>query len=229
MENKKGLLISYEGVDGSGKCTQSKKLEQYLKSKGKNVVLYEFPRYDTFFGQIIAKYLKGEFGGIDDVPKELISIVYAADRKNVQEEIRNHLNNGSIVICDRYTHSNLFQAAKTDEKYWNEIIDWVEKMEFEEFNIIKPDITFYLYVDINTTINRIESRGKRDYQNGKTDIHEDNKDLLTNAAKCYLEYGKNRPSNKWISINQSKEDGSILSVEEIFEIIKDNIDNLINL
>lgn len=222
----KGKLITYEGVDGSGKGTQSKLLKEYLISKGKKVVLYEFPRYNTFFGKIIARYLKGEFGTIETVPKELISIAYAADRKNVQNELKTYLDNGFIVICDRYTHSNLFQAAKVEKEKWNDIMDWVEEMEFEQFNIIKPDITFYLYVDINTTINRIESRGKRDYQNGKSDIHEENKDLLINASKCYLEYSK-RPSNTWININQIKENNEQMNKDEVFNIIKEKINELL--
>lgn len=224
MTNKKGKLISIEGVDGSGKGTQSKKIKEYLESQGKKVALFEFPRYNNLIGQIIADYLKGQYGSIEDVPKKLICLAYALDRKNAQDEIKKYLEDGYYVICDRYTHSNLFSAAKLPENQWNKFIDWVEKMEFEECNIIKPDITFYLYVDIHTTINRIESRGKRDYQDGKDDIHENNLDLLINTAKCYLEYGKNRPSNKWININQSREDGTVLSVEEVFEIIKDNID-----
>ena len=225
MENKKGKLISIEGTDGSGKNTQSKKLKQYLENKGKKAVLFEFPRYETFIGNIIAKYLKGEYGSIEQVPKELICIAYAADRKIAQDEIKKYLEEGYYVICDRYTHSNLFSAAKLPENKWSEFISWIEKLEFEEFNIIKPDITFYLYVDINTTISRIESRGKREYQNGKEDIHENNIDLLLNTAKCYLNYGENKPSNKWISINQIK-DGKQMDVESVFNIIVNEIDKL---
>lgn len=220
---KKGKLISIEGIDGSGKGTQSKKLKEYLESNGENVVLFEFPRYKNLVGKIIAEYLKGNYGSIEDVPKKLICLAYALDRKNAQDEIKQYLEKGYYVICDRYTHSNLFSVAKLPEEEWDDFIDWIEKMEFDECNIIKPDITFYLYLDLNKTMNRIKSRGKREYQNNKEDIHENNKDLLLNTAKCYLKYGNNKPSNKWININQSKEDGSELSVEEVFEILKSYI------
>lgn len=221
----KGLLITIEGIDGSGKHSQSVLLKEYLESKGKKVASYEFPNYNSFFGKVISRYLTGEFGSINEVSKELISIAYAADRVLVRDEFKKLIEDGYIIICDRYVHSNLFNAAKLNESERPEFISWIEELEFNQFNLIKPDLTLYLHNNVSITLDRISSRGKRDYQNGNEDIHENNYDLLFNASKCYLDYSNN-PSNEWVNINQVVSDKQ-LSKEGVFELIKVEIDKIV--
>jgi dTMP kinase len=217
------LVITVEGIDGCGKGTNTKKMVEYLESRGKSVKLYSFPRYESTIGKVIARYLKGEFGPIDKVPYELICTAYAADRASIQNDIKNSFecNGIDIVIMDRYTYSNLFTAAKLPEEQWKSFIDWIEDLEFNNLGIRKPDYNFYLYIDPMVSIQRINERGKREYQEGKEDIHENNSQLLINTAKCYLQFAKSK--DNWFVIDQMK-DGNQLSTDEVFELIKEKLD-----
>ena len=107
------MLIVIDGIDGSGKQTQTKLLKDKLISDGKKVITYEFPNYSTFFGKIIRSYLDGDFGDSTKVDAKLISILYALDRFEVGSEIKNYLEKGYYVLCDRYTQSNMaYQTSK---------------------------------------------------------------------------------------------------------------------
>lgn len=220
----KGCVISIEGIDGCGKGTNSRLMVKYLESQGKKVKKYDFPQYETEIGKVIARYLKGEFGSIDTVPRELICIAYAANRAEFNEEIRQLLEEGYYVVFDRYTYSNLFSAAKMPDDTWKPFIDWIEKMEFENLKNIEPDYNFYLYIEPEKSIEQIEHRGKRDYQEGKEDIHENNPKLLTDTARCYLEFAKTH--NNWFIINQM-EDRKQISVDRVFDKIKEKLDEII--
>lgn len=220
-KNKKGKLICLEGIDGSGKRTQTLKLEKYLKDKGYNVKVISFPIYNEPIGQLISDYLTGEFGDINDVPYKLISLAYSADRAAHTKYIESLINKGYIILSDRYTYSNIFNAAKLDDiEKRKEYIEWNEKIEFEELGVYKPDHNFFLYVDPKISIERIKERGKREYQKGKEDIHEKNSNLLIEATKEYLKLSER---DDWTLINQMK-NGKQVSEDDIFEMIKKEID-----
>lgn len=210
-----------KAFDSSGKGTQARKIVEYLESKGKKVKLYSFPQYNTIVGSVIAKYLQGSFGNIDQVPYKLICIAYAADRASVNNEIRELLSQGVNIVVDRYTYSNLFTAAKLPEDEWSVFIKWVETMEFDNLGIIKPDYNFYLYIDPYLSAKRISERGKREYQDGKEDIHESNQELLIQTAKCYLDFAQK--NDNWFIIDQM-ENNNQLSLDRVFEKIKNKLD-----
>ncbi|MFW6008654.1 MAG: dTMP kinase [archaeon] len=216
-----GKIIAVEGIDGAGKNTQVNNIINYIKLHGKQVINYTFPRYETLIGEQIARYLKGEFGDISKVPYELICIAYAADRSTIRDKVLGHLRNNRYIVMDRYTYSNLFTAAKLPENKWGEFINWIEDMEFNNLGVVKPDYNFYLYIDPELAVKRIKSRGKRDYQKGKEDIHENNVKLLKNVAKCYFNFAENKKN--WFIINQMNHKQQ-LSEEEVFELIKDKLD-----
>jgi dTMP kinase len=219
-----GKLLSFEGIDGCGKGTNTRKVKEYLESQGKKVKMYSFPQYDTTVGKIIARYLKGDFGDIKKVPYELICIAYAADRASVAQEVTEFLENDYWVIMDRYTYSNLFTAAKMPQDQWAPFIEWIEEMEFTNLGVIKPNYNFYLYIDPMVSIQRIEQRGKRDYQDGKDDIHENNSELLINTAKCYLKHATGHCN--WFVIDQMV-NGIQLTPDEVFNKIKEKLDDIL--
>lgn len=225
-ESKKnigGKLITIEGIDGSGKRTQTDLLARLLVEQGYRVKKLSFPNYEGLVGQTIASYLKGDYGDIDSIPQKIMSIVYASDRLKAKSEIEQHLMKGYVVLCDRYTYSNVFQAAKMKEEEQLDFIEWVEKLEFKEMKIPKPDFNFYLHVDYQVSVDRINSRGKREYQNGKEDIHEKNVDLLIGASTLYSKLCKNRKD--WIKINQM-ENGIQLEQKQVFNLIKEKINDI---
>jgi dTMP kinase len=219
-----GKLIAIEGIDGSGKRTQTDMLERYLSEKGYKVKKISFPNYEGLIGETIASYLRGDYGDIDSIPQKILSIAYAADRLKAKEDIKQYLMKNYIVICDRYTYSNAFQAAKMKKKERMDFIEWVEELEFKEMKIPKPDINIYLHVDSGVSFERTKKRGKRNYQEGKDDIHENNVDLLKNTSSVYMNLCENRTD--WILIDQMKKNKQI-SKEEAFILIKNKIDEII--
>ena len=111
---KKGFFIVIDGTDGSGKATQTKLLAEKLKKSGRKVKTIDFPQYENnFFGKMVGRYLSGEFGKSSEVSPYLASILYAGDRFEEKETIEKWLNEGFVVIADRYASSNqIHQGGK---------------------------------------------------------------------------------------------------------------------
>jgi dTMP kinase len=144
-EINKGRLIEFEGIDASGKTTYIELLKEYLeKEKGMKVKVYSFPQYDTYIGGLIAKYLRGEYGDINSIPKEILNVLFASDRISIQKELKKYIDEGYWVILNRYTYSNLFQIARDNEGS----VEDIEHLEFEMLNIKKPDDVVYLNLPI---------------------------------------------------------------------------------
>ena len=110
-------LFVIEGVDGAGKSTQIKLLRDFFRRKDITVNICTFPELKApYFGELIARFLRGEFGSINDVDPYLVAMLYAGDRKDASEMISNWLKEGKIVLLDRYTYSNIaYQCAKLHE------------------------------------------------------------------------------------------------------------------
>lgn len=224
LDVNKGICISIEGLDASGKCSNVELLTDVLEKMGFDVVVYHFPEYESTVGKVIARYLQGDFGNINQVPKELVCTAYAADRAKHAEDINMYLENGAIVLCDRYTYSNMFSVAKLPKEQWDEFLGWVEDLEFNCLGVVKPDYNIYLHVDPEISIKRIEERGKRDYQEGKEDIHEANKDLLRNASEAYLYFADKK--DNWIVIDEM-ENKEQLPLEVVFSKLFVQVSNVL--
>jgi dTMP kinase len=221
---ERGLLISFEGLDGAGKQTHVNNTIEYLKDLGHKVHKVAFPDYDSPVGKVISAYLRGEYGDAKSVPHELVCVAYAADRAKFKDEIESYLENGYIVLADRYTYSNLFTAAKMPKEQREDFIKWIELIEFNEMHVVKPDHNVLLYVDPSVSIQRIEERGKREYQKGQEDIHENNKQLLIDAAETYYDLASSR--DDWTIINQMK-NGKQMSIDTISKMVKKEIDKIL--
>src|SRR4030043_1904699 len=126
-------LFVVEGVDGSGKSTQIRLLNEYFTKKGHSCEYLHFPRTDApFFGELIARFLRGEFGSLAQVDPWLVAMLYAGDRKDASELISGWLKKGKIVLLDRYTYSNIaYQCAKLKESAEQEaLMKWILDLEF---------------------------------------------------------------------------------------------------
>jgi len=189
----RGKLISFEGIDGSGKGTQSTLLHENLKKEGVDSILFSFPCYDkTFFGKEIGAFLRGEFGSIDEVHPKLASILYAMDRSEMRGQILHSLENGKIVICDRYVDSNIaHQASKLPDNEKNEFIKWIEELEYSFNKMPVPDLTFFLDVPISVSRELVLRKQKRNYTDSSEDIHEKAHGYLQKVYESYLaiDYG----------------------------------------
>ncbi|SJZ87262.1 dTMP kinase [Garciella nitratireducens] len=187
---QKGKLIVIEGVDGSGKETQSKKLYQRLKKEGFSVMQISYPRYDKASSEMVKAYLRGDFGDKpQDVSPYIASTFYAMDRyASYKEDYEQFYKAGGIVIADRYTTSNMVhQAGKIqDVKQRKKFLDWLWDYEFHLYGLPIPDLVYFL--DIPVTMNQKLMKGRRNKFSGKKkkDIHERDLRYLQRSYKTAL-------------------------------------------
>jgi dTMP kinase len=214
-------LIVIEGLDGAGKSTQINRLSGYLAAKGHNCRRLHFPRTDSIvYGELIARFLRGELGDIHQVNPYLVALIYAGDRLDFKPTLENWLNNGDTVLLDRYVYSNVaYQCAKiTDQKENRALRDWILNLEFEYNRLPKPDLNIFLdapllFTQQNLTDDR--DGDERQYLKGKKDIHEANIDFQNEVRKSYLSLSD---ADCFVKIDCS--DGqNILSVDQIFHKI----------
>ena len=123
------MLIVLEGLDGAGKSTQVKKLKEYLTERCGSLEYIHFPRYDApVYGDLIGRFLKGEFGSIDAVHPQLVALLFAEDRHRAAPMMREALDAGKVVLLDRYVYSNIaYQCAKLPQLFLDVPIGFVEK------------------------------------------------------------------------------------------------------
>lgn len=225
------MLIVLEGLDGAGKSTQVKKLKNYIISLGKEMKYLHFPRFDApVVGEMIAKFLRGDFGNIQQVHPMLVALLYAEDRRDASILVRRWLLQGDIVIFDRYVYSNVaFQCAKIDNpKEAQELRDWILKSEYEDFMIPRPDLNLFLDVPIGFVDSKLKENRQgddREYLNGKSDIHEADISFQKRVRQVYLEQCERDSEFKRIDCSDS--DGNILSPDLIFEKIKEEITKIL--
>ena len=108
------MLFVLEGLDGAGKSTQVGKLRTYLESRCGKVEYIHFPRYEApLWGDLIGRFLRGDYGTLDSVHPQLVALLYAGDRQAAAPSIRKTLSEGGTVLLDRYVYSNIaYQCAK---------------------------------------------------------------------------------------------------------------------
>ena len=152
-------LFVIEGVDGAGKSTQIKLLKDYLRSRGNKCEYLHFPRTEApWFGELIARFLRGEFGSLNEVNPYLVAMLYAGDRKDAADLLSNWLKEGRIVLLDRYSYSNIaYQCAKLDSvKEQDKLMKWILSLEFTHFAIPRPDLNIFLDVPLTFTEQKLK-------------------------------------------------------------------------
>lgn len=216
MSKRKGKLIVIDGTDGSGKGTQTELLLKFLdKQKIKNKYI-DFPRYYTsFHGQMVGRYLSGEFGGLDSASPYLTSLFYAMDRLTARDEIVDWLEEGNTVVANRYTTSSMaFQTARIEKPKREEFLKWLYEMEYKEHKLPKEDLVIFLYVPVEISQKLIEQKAKREYTKGKKkDINEANLAYQKEVLNLYLELAKKYPHWEVIKCTDSK--GKLYSIEKV--------------
>lgn len=181
-----GKLIVIEGLDGSGKSTQTPILAEELKNQGKNVRVISFPDYASESSALVRLYLAGAFGvHPDDVNAYAASSFYAVDRyaSYMMDWKDFYSEPDSVVIATRYTSSNeIHQLAKLDRDDWNAFLDWLEEYEFEKLGIPRPDAVLYLDMKYEIAMELVGSRSEKTGQ--KMDIHELDRDYMIRCHKA---------------------------------------------
>lgn len=208
MSARRGKLIVLEGIDGSGKATQAKLLFKHLIKQKIPAEFISFPIYTSNWGKMVRRYLDGEFGGINNVDPYLASVLYAGDRLLVSEQIKNWIRAGKIVVCDRYTGSNIaHQAAKVSSQSQREkFIAWIENFEYQENKIPTENLVIWLSMPVSKSQTLMKSR--------KKDIHERDKDYLANVAEVFEGLAKKKDYWKKIECVEGKR---LLTPQEVHE------------
>lgn len=204
----KGKLIVIEGIDGSGKTTQINLLAKALAEKKIPHEVISFPRYgDNIYADLVARYLEGEFGSIAEVNPYLISLSFAGDRLLAKPEIEKWLNEGKIVLANRYISANkAHMGAHLPEDRREEFISWLDELEYQTDQMPREDLTILLSVDPKT--------GQKNVSHRLSDLHEENLKHLEEANKIYLELSK-KESN-WHVVDCMRDD-QMRSPEEIHQ------------
>ena len=217
---KRGVLIVLAGIDGSGKGTQTDILCERLRAEGRDVVTFDFPRYETsFFGRMAGRYLRGEFGDGSQVDPHLASLLYAGDRFEARDAMREALDAGKVIVCNRYVSANMaHQGGKiADAARRAAFYDWVLEMEHDVFALPRPDLCLLLDVPVEVSAGLVEAKPQRAYLEGAAkDIHEADTSHLANARRAYLEIADRSPA--W-RIIPCAPDGAIRPKEAIAEDI----------
>lgn len=217
-------LFVIEGVDGAGKSTQIKLLREYFSSIGYNCEYLHFPRTEApFFGELIARFLRGEFGSLNEVDPYLVAMLYAGDRKDAADLLNNWLKEGKIVLLDRYSYSNIaYQCAKLESvNEQDKLVKWILSLEFNHFAIPRPDLNIFLDVPHHFTEKKLSGSRTgedRNYLKGTRDIHEESLEFQRKVRDIYLRVA--HLDERLAVIDCSNENGDMLSPDEIFLLIK---------
>ena len=225
------MLVVLEGLDGAGKSTQVKKLRTYLESLFGSLEYVHFPRYDApVYGDLISRFLRGDFGSNESVHPQLVALLFAEDRHGAAPQMRKTLAAGGHILLDRYVYSNIaYQCAKlTDPVEAEKLRDWVFNTEYGDFELPKPDLNIFLDVPISFVESKLKSdrAGQdRDYLEGSQDIHEADIEFQKRVRTMYRRQCELDP--KFIRIDCSDEYGQMLPPGAIFEKVKAVVDKAI--
>lgn len=169
----KGKLIVLEGIDGSGKSTQYRRLCQRMENDKIDYNHIVFPRYDKESSALLRLYLGGAFGtDPGDVNAYTASTFYAVDRfASYRDDWGKIYENGGLILSDRYTTSNaVHQGCKLPDDELPDFFNWLADLEHVKMGLPRPDLVIYLDVDIETATRRMRRREAKN--NTQADIHE---------------------------------------------------------
>ncbi len=214
------MLIVLEGVDSSGKATQTALLAEYLSTK-RDCVQITFPDYESDSSALVKMYLNGTFGSdANTVSPYAASIFYAADRyASYKTKWGEFLSGGGTVICDRYTTSNMVhQAAKLDSPHEKDaFLEWVYDLEYNKMGLPQPSLVFFLDMPPAFAEKLMKTRANKFTGEAEKDIHERDASHITKAYENAVYVAK---KYNWQFISCVK-NGEIRSIEDIHaEIVK---------
>lgn len=217
-----GKLIVLEGIDGSGKSAQYRRLTARFEREGLDYHSIVFPRYDQESSALIRMYLNGDFGSRpDDVNAYASSIFYAVDRyASYMTDWKAYYQSGGVVLSDRYTTSNaVHQGAKLPPEEQPRFFDWLYDLEYVKLGLPRPDLVIFLDVDLATSEARMH---RRQLKTGKTgDIHERDTEYL----QLCLDTGHRAAAHYGWRVVDFMKDGKEREVdekhEEIYQIVRE--------
>ncbi len=225
MNGKHGKLIVFEGLDGSGKATQSARYVEHLKQLGRSPILLSFPNYESESSALVRMYLSGTFGSDpSSVNPFAASAFFAVDR------IAGFLSDwqpawkqaDSVLIADRYTTSNaVHQCCKLPREEWNSFLSWLYDFEYGKLGLPAPDAVIYLRLPPETSEDLLVNRYHGDQT--RLDIHERDLEYLRHARKA-ADYCAGY--SHWHTVECAPE-GKLRSIDDIAAEVVNVLDSII--
>ena len=191
---KRGKIIVLEGTDKSGKTSQSRMLAEALKASGKVCVILDFPDYTTPIGMEIKAFLERKR---DYYTPEVKHLLFSANRWEKKKEIESMLENGTIVIMNRYWQSNLVYGVANGMD-----ANWLIRLDR---GLPKENIVLMILVKPTISARRAEMQ----------DAFESDRQLAVKAYENYLKFAK---QFRWRIIDGSKSKEQVH--QEIMKIIR---------
>ena len=220
-----GKLIVLEGIDGSGKSSQYRRICKKLERDGIDFYHTVFPRYDKESSALLRAYLNGEFGSLPkDVNAYTAATFFAVDRfASYKDDWGKIYENGGLIFSDRYVTSNIVhQGCKVEETGLEAFFNWLTDLEYVKMCLPKPDLVIYL--DTSTEISVRRMRARESETNTHADIHEKDVEYL---EKCLKTAQRACEYFNWTRIDYLDKNGLERDIdeknEEIYRIIKENI------
>ena len=222
------MLIVLEGLDGAGKSTQVKMLREYLQKRFPELEYIHFPRYEApVYGDLISRFLRGEFGDNTQVHPQLVALLFAEDRHGAAPAMKEALAAGRTVLLDRYVYSNIaYQCAKlSDPAEKARLRDWIFNTEYGDFQLPVPDLNLFLDVPIGfveKSLSQHREGSDRSYLEGSRDIHEASIAFQKDVRDMYV--GETARDPKFLRIDCSDAAGQMLPPDAIFNKVRQTID-----
>ena len=212
------MLIVLEGLDGAGKSTQVKKLKEYLTERCGALEYIHFPRYDApVYGDLIGRFLKGEFGSIEAVHPQLVALLFAEDRHRAAPMMREALDAGKVVLLDRYVYSNIaYQCAKLPQG--------AERTRLRNW-IFDTELNLFLDVPIGFVEKSLAAHRQgddRSYLHGAQDIHE--ADIRFQEAVRDMYRAEAARDAHFLRIDCGDAEGRMLPPDDIFAKVRAAVD-----
>jgi dTMP kinase len=223
----RGKLIVIDGLDGSGKGVQTKLLVERLRKEGYQIEMGDFPQYGNWSAEFVEHYLRGEFGSAKEVTAKQASLFYALDRYAASFKIKKWLEEGKIVISNRYCSANKgHQVGKIkDLEDRKKMLAWINETEYNILKIPIPDKTLFLHMTPEIGQQLVDMKEDREYTQGKKrDIHEADLDHLKDAEDAYLFCLEHDGVENWQHIICFSEDSprTIESIHgDVYKIVKE--------
>ena len=222
------MLIVLEGLDGAGKSTQVSLLKEYLLQRCGSLEYIHFPRYQApVYGDLISRFLRGDFGSNEAVHPQLVALLFAEDRHGAGPGIKKALEEGKTVLLDRYVYSNIaYQCSKLPEGPERDALrDWIFNTEYGNFELPQPDLNLFLDVPIGfveQSLTHHREGQDRNYLSGAQDIHEASIAFQQAVRDMYVAETARDPKFRRIDCSGTR--GEMLPPDDIFDKIKAAVD-----
>lgn len=213
-------IIAFEGIDGTGKSVQMERLCESLKKRGLSVLELSFPVYDSFFGDLVGRYLSAKDGvAANTVDGKSMALWFALDRFEAFRQL--DYSGYDVLLINRYVLSNaVYQSIRDIDLGKPDILDFCLELEHKHFGIPVPDLHLVLDMDTEDAANNVDKKGFRDYIGNARDVYESIDSLQARARKKYAEYAQRIPNVKLI---QCMENGKLLPIDVIAKRVEQTV------